>query len=157
MHLGKLSLGEVLEFAVSVERNGFAMYRQFAVTFAGTELEKLFDELADEEVKHEEDFKRMFGDVKAENLPETYFDEYREYMESIINLHLFQGKKVEEVAAKITDANEALKFALEFEKDSLLFFLELKNLVDDKDKAMFDKLINEERGHVLKLSKKLIS
>jgi len=99
----------------------------------------------------------MLGDAKVENLPESYFDEYREYLESIVNLHLFQGKKVEEIAAKITDANEALKFALEFEKDSLLFFLELKNLVDDKDKAMVDKLINEERGHVLKLSKKLIS
>jgi rubrerythrin len=42
---------------------------------------------------------------------------------------------------------DAVNFALGFEKETLLYFFELRSLV--KEKEMVDEIINEEKSHIM--------
>jgi len=54
-------------------------------------------------------------------------------------------------AEKMKSAKEAVEFALGAELDSILYYLEAKNLVPESQKAIVDKVVDEERHHYLKL------
>ena len=45
------------------------------------------------------------------------------------------------------DGKDAVKFALGFEKETLLYFWELRSLV--KEKEIVDEVINEEKSHIM--------
>jgi rubrerythrin len=46
---------------------------------------------------------------------------------------------------------DAVKFALGFEKETLLYFMELRSIV--KEKSAVDEVINEEKSHIVWLDK----
>jgi rubrerythrin len=51
---------------------------------------------------------------------------------------------------RIKSAKEAVNFAMGFEKETLLYFLEMRNLV--KEKEVVDEVINEEKSHIMWLA-----
>jgi rubrerythrin len=50
----------------------------------------------------------------------------------------------------IKTVKDAVKFALGFEKETLLYFMELRKIV--KEKEVMDEVINEEKSHIMWLS-----
>jgi rubrerythrin len=58
-------------------------------------------------------------------------------------------KKVKE----LTDDAEAIDFAIQIEKDSILFYLELINMVRDHDRPTVKDILAEERKHIEHLMK----
>ena len=50
----------------------------------------------------------------------------------------------------IKSVKDAVKFALGFEKETLLYFMELRKIV--KEKEVMDEVINEEKSHIMWLS-----
>ncbi|MFA5337607.1 MAG: hypothetical protein WC330_04685, partial [Candidatus Omnitrophota bacterium] len=61
-------------------------------------------------------------------------------------------KTGELVARKIQDIKEAVQFGIEIELDSINYYQEIKRFVPDYQKNTIDKIVDEERGHFLKLS-----
>lgn len=147
----KFSIREVVEQAVRTERLGYEFYTSMAGRFAENEgLKKLFETLAGKELVHEKTFlelKSMIGDEEPEK-----WDEISEYMRAIVQSEFFLGReKALPSLVHVKSAEDAVKFAMGFEKETLLHFHGLRDAVKEKD--MVDEIINEERSHIMWLAK----
>jgi rubrerythrin len=61
------------------------------------------------------------------------------------------------VAEELEDEEEALRMALGFEKDTLLFYYDLREMLPAKERETVDKIIREEKSHALRLGSLLRS
>ncbi|MCM8799422.1 MAG: ferritin family protein [Candidatus Omnitrophica bacterium] len=144
---------EILEFAIRIEENGEDFYRKVAKRFKSKEIKDTFNYLADEEVKHKKIFENMLSKIEDYQPPQSYPEEYFLYLRAYANEHIFTEDKQSEVMAKnIKNIKEAIDFALRIELDSILYYLEAKNLVSKGQMDILNKVIDEEHRHYLKLS-----
>ena len=65
----------------------------------------------------------------------------------------FEGPdKALAVADEIADEQEALRMAIQFEKETMFFFHDLLDTVPEADKETVEKVIAEEKRHVRRLA-----
>ena len=75
-------------------------------------------------------------------------NEEDDYIKMMADQHVFvKGENVETEVCKLTDMKDALKLAIEFEKDSVIFFLSMQDAADGKGKELINLLVKEEQGH----------
>ena len=146
------NISEVIEFAVQIEQNGYEFYTQSAKKFSNEKVISLFHFLAEEELKHERVFKNLLTTVGSFSPPESYEGEYEIYRKEFLKAHSLGGRQeVQDKLELIKGENDALDFALEFEKDSIVFFTTLKKYVTEESHKKLDIIINEEVSHMTKL------
>lgn len=86
------------------------------------------------------------------NVPETYQGEYFEYVELIVDTHLFNNAdKLEKLVENARTGQDIVRLAIDFEKDTILFFNGLRSLALKEKQAVIDDLIMEEQIHLVKL------
>jgi rubrerythrin len=152
---------EVFQMAIEIEENGRLFYQKAQELVKDPEVKSLFSDLEQREIEHRD----RFGALKAE-LPEsaresTVWDpqgEINQYLKMAADMHVFRAATpVEEQLAQVTSAVDALKLAMQFEKDSILFFLLMQDETEKgKGKELITQLTNEEKGHLRMLSKELV-
>jgi rubrerythrin len=145
---------EALEMAMEIEKNGEVFYNAAAEKSDDTEVKTLFEDLAAQEHIHFKVFQKMLGGVgSAPVLPAEEYDQYQAYMLAALDNALFAGEdKALALAEKATDRETALRAALGFEKDTMLFFYDLREMVGETDKEAISRVIGEERKHVRRLA-----
>ncbi|OYD15867.1 hypothetical protein CH333_04745 [candidate division WOR-3 bacterium JGI_Cruoil_03_44_89] len=143
---------EIYQFAIRIEENGERFYHQMAQKIENANMEKVFTYLANEEVKHKKTFEDMVSKIEKYEPPESYPGEYFSYLRAYTDNIIFSQAKLEEEMSKIKDAISAIDFAIQRELDSILYFLEMKNLVPVSQRNLIDGIIEEERRHFVKLS-----
>ncbi|MFN7171029.1 MAG: ferritin-like domain-containing protein, partial [Candidatus Omnitrophota bacterium] len=127
-----LGASEVLEFAIRIEENGEIFYREVSKKVEQRKVKDLFNFLAEEEVKHRKVFEEMLSQIENYQPPESYPGEYFAYLRAYAEGHIFtKEKKGALMAKKMHTAKEAIDFAMEIELDSILYYLETKNLVPE--------------------------
>ncbi len=144
------SIKEVIEQAVQTEKLGYKFYITMAERFEKDEkLKKLFETLALKEQRHEKTFselKKIIGDERPEN-----WEEASQYLRAIVESEFFLGKnKSLPLLEHVKTTIDAVNFALGFEKETLLYFHSLRDIV--KEKEIVDEIINEEKSHIMWLS-----
>ena len=146
-----LNVKEILEFAVYIEQRGYEFYVGAMKKFNEPRAIELFQYLADEEFKHEEFFKKLLeqsGGIKGESRD----PEYQAYMREFCKAHsLADREAVAAKLARVSGLEEVLDMAMNFEKDSIVFFSELKEIYTKWNSAAVDKIIHEEMGHLRKI------
>ncbi len=147
----RYSVDEVIEMALQTERLGYKFYTEMADRFQKDGgLKELFDLLALKEKSHEsvfEKLKQRAGDARVEN-PE----EVGNYMRAMVESEFFLGsEKALPELGRVKTVEEAVDFAMEFEKETLLFFIGLRSMFDNAEAV--DAVIGEERSHIAWLSK----
>ncbi len=144
---------EIAEAAVEIERKGQAFYIRVAAMVENEEVKKLFEHLAKEEAKHEVIFSNLKDRLGEVELPAWSTEaEYAEYVDALITSHtLFNDELVTKYVENATDAESAIHLAMSFEKDTLLFFMEMKELVPDSEKEAVQSCSDEERLHLRQL------
>ncbi|MBN1857294.1 MAG: ferritin family protein [Dehalococcoidia bacterium] len=146
---------ELIDVAVGIERNGVAYYGSLSEIAGDSSLKKTYADLADMERHHVELFEKMRSAVSDEGAgaPEIEEAEYEAYLNALIDSSVFTDDKVaRELAQKAAGPAEALQLALRAEKDSILFYTEMRELVPQRDREAIDNIIKEERKHVRELS-----
>ncbi len=146
--MNKYSIDEILEMAIQTEKLGYAFYTGMAAKFKGDEgLEKLFTTLAMKEQVHERVFTKLKDTVDQQGTEPVEWEEVSNYMRAFIESEFFLGRqKSLPTLDYIRSTKEAVKFALGFEKETLLYFMELRTLV--KEKKVVDEIIEEEKSHI---------
>jgi rubrerythrin len=144
---------EVFQFAIRIEEGGEKFYREMAGKIENAEVKSLFSTLADEEVKHKKTYQGMVAKIEEYEPIESYPGEYFSYLRAYADNIIFTPQRMEEEMKKINDAASALKFAIDRELDSILYYQEVKNLVPKNQRGEIDKIIDEERKHFMKLTK----
>ncbi len=145
------STKEVIEQAVQTEKLGYEFYTAMAEKFKKDEdLKKLFDFLATKELQHEKTFSELIN--KVSNKESEGWEHVSQYLRAIVESEFFLGNNKSLPSLEhIKTVSDAAGFALNFEKETLLYFHLLRDMVEEKE--LVDEIINEERSHVVWLSK----
>ena len=146
--MNKYSIDEIMEMAVQTEVLGQQFYTGMAEKFKKDDgLVKLFTELATKEKQHEKTFKGLRDTVAKSGADPVQWEEVSSYMRAFVESEFFLGKgKSLPSLDFIKTVNDAVKFAIGFEKETLLYFIELRTIVKEKDAV--DEVINEEKSHI---------
>jgi rubrerythrin len=146
------SATDIIEIAIELEKNGRFFYENFARKTKDKTLAKFFNDMAEEEARHESDFKVILSRVMNNADCGTYPQEYFAYLNAIAGGYLFKDNDVfRERTAAIGTEKDAVDFSLGIEKDSILLYEEMKKIVPDKDRPLIEEIIKQERSHVEKL------
>jgi rubrerythrin len=145
---------DVLGAAVEMERRGKAAYRVLARSAGDDQLKMFFENLAVEEARHEEVFSAMAGRAGMVELPAWSTEaEYKDYLAALLDSHaLFATGQSEALFSGAVSLEEAVQAAMKLEKDSMLFFQEMLQLVPGSEHGQIQKCLEEERGLLRRLA-----
>ena len=144
---------ELLEIAIGIERNGMEFYQALADKTGKRDVKDIYIYLAGEEKKHLDTFQGMSDSLGQVKPPETYTEEYMLYLKSLVESAIFSNvTEAQQKAAKLANEIEALDTGIQAEKDSILFYTELQNLVRERDRKVVLNIVDEEKKHLRQLS-----
>lgn len=147
------SAGEVVEIGIQIEYNGKDFYNALVKKSRNEEVKRVFKYLAGEEEEHIVAFRKILGSVQRYDPATSYPLEYFAYLNALAGRHVFTKKdKGGETAKKVKTDNEAVDLGIGFEKDSIIFYESIKKVVLDKERSVVDRLIDQELGHLMKLT-----
>jgi rubrerythrin len=151
---------EVFDIAIKIEENGKQFYDRSREIITDPEVKKLFEELAQEEIKHKEKFQALKRQLPASATSGAVFDPNHEldlYIKMMADQHVFiSSESLEAQLGGVKDARDALRLAVEFEKDSVIFFLSMQEASEGaKGKEFIGSLVKEEQEHLRRLSLEL--
>jgi len=156
---GIFQVNEVVGIAVEIEKRGEEFYRDMASKVKSPEVKQAMEFLAGEEVKHQRIFSQMLSKLAPLKPPAGSMEaEYWAYVNDLIDSHfLFDAPLGKKLASSVASDKEALHLAMGFEKESILFFTEMKGLVPAEEARALEGCIQEERKHLRKLAELLKS
>jgi rubrerythrin len=150
------SAKDVFEMAKQIERNGVIFYQNAGANVSGEKEKQMLLELAKMEAEHEKTFIEMEAALQEMEKSETVFDPNDEaalYLKALADTRVFFEKEIQASSMK-----SILKDAIGAEKDSIVFYIGMKDLVPEKaGKKRIDDIIKEEMGHIRLLSKELVA
>lgn len=154
-----LTAAEALKWALEIEKNGEVFYKEVAAKSADPEVKALFEDLAVQERGHYRVFQQMLDRVKPDpdlSSVGVEYEEYQAYLQVILDNALFAGPdKGLTLAKQAQDRETALRAAMGFEKDTLLFFYDLREMVSEAERGAISDVILEEKSHLHRLAKML--
>ncbi len=146
---------DVFEMAEKIEKNGAVFYRDAAENVEDEAAKQFLLDLAVMEDEHYETFSAMRKELGAKEKAGTVFDpndEAGQYLKALADTRVFFKKEID-----TTSMAEILKAAVLAEKDSIVFYLGMKDLVPEKMGAgRIDAIIKEEMSHINLLSRRLL-
>ncbi len=147
----KYSINEVIRFAVEIEKEGQFFYCKLAEKASEQELKDLYLWLMEEEVAHQRLYEKYLQELGTEN--EFYFEDndYNAYLRAYIENTVFDKANIEKIVASFSNDLSVSEYAIKKERDSISFYENLKKFVGEDKKEMIDKIINEEKMHIIKL------
>jgi rubrerythrin len=145
---------EVLDFAVYIEQNGYEFYSEASKKFSDHKIVELFEYLAMEEIRHENLFKNLAKSAETFDAEESYEGEFNAYMNEFCASHSLANRDTLRASLdNLKTFEDVLDKAISFEKDSVVFFLELKYMAVFDREQVIEKVIKEELDHLRKLLK----
>ena len=147
---------EIFRMAEQIERNGAKFYREAAANVTDLKAKGLLLGLAGMEDEHEKTFHAMRTELTEKEKETTVFDpegEVVQYLNALADVRVFFEKEID-----LTSMKDILKAAIAAEKDSIVFYLGMKDAVPgDRGKQKIEAIIKEEMQHIRILSKELIA
>jgi rubrerythrin len=146
---------EVLDMALRIEENGMRFYADASRGASTNELKALFKALSEEEGTHIKLFlelKKLLTEDTSNGF-DPYIEEAQQYLNTMADAEVFTNPDAgKEAASSVKSEEEALRMAIDMEKDSLLFYYELERMIREKDRKIIESLIDQEKEHVRKLT-----
>lgn len=148
------SAKDIFDMAEQMEKNGANFYESAAAEAAGDADKELLLDLAAMEKGHEKVFAAMGAGLAESDSGAPVFDpeeESAKYLKALVDMRVFYKKEID-----MSSMEAILKDAIVAEKDSIVFYLGMKDLVpDNAGKDKIDAIIKEEMDHVTILTNKL--
>ena len=147
------SIDEIIELAVQTEKKGYTFYQHALQRKDLNEnARKLLEHLRDEEINHEITFKKLREDTGSMGDLVNWQDA-ASYLKTIAGAHIFNKENAAiKLATEAKDELGIINNAIQFEKDTLLFFHSIyRTTTDEATKKIINRIIEEEVSHVTKL------
>ncbi len=121
---------ELINIAIGIERRGIAFYDTMTKSTKNATARDAFQHLANMEREHIQIFQNMLAEADKYQIPETHAGEYAAYLQSLVDNAVFTDDFVtSEMATKADTDIEALELAISAEKDSILFYYGMKEIM----------------------------
>lgn len=144
---------EILEIAIQIEVCGEAFYEAAIPLLRDEKTVETFRFLRDEERVHAALFEKMLGQITDLAAEWRQDESYQTYLRALAENRVFPSPDAARAAVdELTDDRAAVRYALGFEKDTVLFFHEIRSAVRERDQKIVDRLIQEEQNHIRKLN-----
>ncbi|MDD5440941.1 MAG: ferritin family protein [Candidatus Omnitrophica bacterium] len=149
----KFNLNELLDIAIDVEKAGAELYESLAEKSVHEDTKAMWRYLKEQE----EDHAAKFMDIKKAFFPEDSTNlgsgGYDEYMYALARGYVFSKDKISKAVKYGFKADlDAIEFAIEIEKESLLVYIELKDCIADNAVSVIENIISEEKDHLTQLT-----
>ena len=156
----RFNMDEILEMAIRIETNGKSFYLHAADMQSDKKMISFFHKLAAMEEQHIKTFERFREDLsETEKEGQVYDPDGQASMYLSVMADTHGGEGDPQVAKTLTgkeSLQEILNIALSLERQSILFYVGLKDLVRQKHgKDKVDAIVNEEKQHIAQLSEVL--
>lgn len=145
---------EVLQIAEEIERNGKAFYAAAAAIASETKSKELFLELAEWEGRHQQTFANIRKNEGRDDSGALLLDPEQEevkYLKAFAEGKIFSSLNSPASLADESNHNQLtlLSFAIEREKDSVVFYTAIsRSLQDSHTRDIVDKIVGEEISHI---------
>lgn len=150
------SVDEIIEMAVLIEKSGWTFYdNALKKKKLDPKARELLEKLKDQEGQHEAFFKSILNEKDLELTSYGADQELvNDYLRAIINYQIFNSPdSAIRAVEQSKDELELIKTAISFEKDTLLYFQGIKDVIKDSEaKNILERIILEEFSHILLLS-----
>ena len=151
---------EVFKMAIEIENNGRRFYEKVQDMVDDPRIKDIFAMLAQAEIEHKERFSRLKKELPEQTKESTVWDpdnETDQYLKMMAGMHVFRERDgVDKALAQVNTAEDALRLAMGFEKDSIVFFLSMQDATEEmQGQKLIGQLVHEEMGHLKKLSVEL--
>jgi rubrerythrin len=144
---------ELINIAIGIEERGIVFYDVMAKSTQNEAAREVFNYLADMERNHIEIFKDMLEGADKFQIPADESGQYTTYLRALVDSAVFSDDLVtSEMAAQAESDAAALELAIRAEKDSILFYYEMKEVMPQRVQATVNKIIAEEKSHLRQLS-----
>ncbi len=144
-----VNAADIIAAAIEIERRGHDFYTRVQEKVESPKDKEFFAFMAEEEKRHEEIFLDMLMRIGGLRLPADSTDqEYLDYLTALLYHHSLFVPDLEQRMAEMP-----LHTAMQCEKDTLIFFIEMEDLVPEAEKAHVRACANEERSHLKMLAK----
>ena len=146
------NIDETFEIAEQIERNGARFYRKAAGIFEASRAKSLLMDLAAMEDRHEKLFKEMRQELKKKSgTQESSIDEEpARYLQAVAGGYVFPINA--DPSDKLTgkeSLSDVINFAIEIEKDSIVFYLGIREAMPEElGKFDISKIVKEELRHI---------
>jgi len=148
------SADDVFKLAEDIEINGEQFYRKAAQDVDDPKNKEMLNNLADMEADHKRLFGQMRAELKEKEKTQTVFDpegDAENYLKALADIRVFFEKPID-----TSSMEKILMAAIQAEKDSIVLYLGMKELVPEKyGKNRLENIIKEEMGHIRLLSGEL--
>ncbi len=148
------SLEELLEIAVKIEEDGVTFYKNLADRTKSKEAKEIYNYLAGEEKEHIAIFKSMYKELTGKRFEKAFSEEEANlYIHSLVENRVFKNlEELDNLIKSIKDELAVLDLAIQIEKDTILYYYEILEGLEDKEKNLAKGLINQEKTHVYRLN-----
>ena len=144
---------ELIDIAIRIEKNGAAFYDALVDATGDATVRETYRYLAGQERQHLETFRGMYGSGGDYRLAGSCSPDTEQYLRVLVDAVAFTDDRVvRDMATKARNNTEALEIALGAEKDTILFYYEMRELVRESDRNVVDRVIAEEKSHMRQLA-----
>ena len=149
---------EIFEMAKEIERNGAKFYRVAATKFK--DFSSVFNDLAEMEDQHLKTFTSMQAQLDSSEQESPVFDpddQVQMYLRVMADGHIFDTRSDPvKLLTNLKTPADVLKMAVGLEKDSIAFYVGLREAVPHyAGKEKVEAIIKEEFNHIVILGQKL--
>ena len=151
---------EIFEIAEQIERNGQKFYSTSAQRVSEPTAKSVLTDLANMEAEHLKIFQNLHAKLDAQAREELTWDPDGEavaYLRAAADSHIFNtAKDPSSLLPDKAGAREILELALQFEKDTVVYFLGVADMVPERlGKAEVLGLAKQEQGHIALIQRTL--
>ncbi len=143
---------EILKIAIKVEEAGRSLYSALEEKAQDGQLKEMWQYLKEQEEEHRKVFKEMFEKSGEYIVYEYSAGEYDAYLSAVASSYVFTKELIEKKTKELFSSDlDAIDFGIYVEKESILTYSALKESVLADKQPVLDKVIGEEKKHLIQL------
>jgi rubrerythrin len=141
------TLAEIYDLGIRIEKNGEKFYRDAMKQAWSASIVDMLKRLAEEEVKHVDFFEKRVDALKQKRENPLLDEMGASMLKDILGNQTFSLKDTD--VSTIRSVNELVAIAIEFEKDTILFYEMVGSfMTDEESRREIEEIIEEEERHV---------
>ncbi len=147
------SANQMVDIAIQTEQAGHVFYEAAAQHADNPQVRVLCEWLAGEEQTHERIFRQMGQNLPPPQEPEEWPAERAEFIDALLGSRFMPRPEEAEALVRDMSAQDILHFTLNFEKDTIIFLYEMREMVPASAIDQVNEIIAEEKAHVSRIMK----
>ena len=148
------NLGDIIDLAVRIEKNGENTYRRAMKEVSNPLLSSALHRLAEDELEHEKWFTALREHVDPTGVDPELEEMGKTILQGILGDQAFSISEAD--FSKIENIKDLLELSIEFEKDTILFYEMIIACIEDQNTInRLNEIIEEENSHVRLLAESL--